>query len=520
MTDRDSLHRELLQLPPPDSRAARQFGERRACLMLELDRALLMRSDIEVLAGSHNRTQMRRHYRRQALQLAELLPRFDQGAWLDTLIWELPAYEAQGFRRAYWPILIAAWRGALGRCLEPSVASAIRPLFDWFETWLEAIARCGWALLADPSAKAPSVQFGDSTAGSLGMQAIIHATPLALCITNDQGLFEYVNPAYCMFYGYAPVELLGQPFTKVVPPANRELLMELHERFIADGVEMSGEWAVIDREGEERQILADAVRIHGRDGRARKVTFIMDITERRRAELAREDVERLMRHDLRTPLNVIVNIPSLLCEDANLTDEQREMLGELERAGRTMEEMIDFSLRLHQLERGDYRPEARPLDLLHLLTNVLDDTQRAFSFKRIARRLTHDGLDAPEAPPCPLLGEPLLYYNLFANLVRNAFEASPSGEQVAVRLESHPNHVRVEIQNAGCIPEAIRAHFFEKYVTSGKSQGTGLGTYSARLIAETVGGDIGFRTSEEAGTVLCVRLPLDSLHPTPLAPLA
>jgi len=518
MTDRDSLHQELLQLQAPDSRAARQFGERRACLMLELDRALLMRPDIEELAGAHNRTQMRRHYRRQVLQLVELLPRFDASAWLDTLLWELPAYEVQGFRRAYWPVLIAAWRGALERCLEPAAVASVRALFDWFERRLEAIAQCGWALLDDLGDQASSVHFGDSTGGSLGMQAIIHATPLALCITNDQGLFEYVNPAYCMFYGYAPIELLGQSFTKVVPPANRQLLMDLHQRFIEDGVEMRGEWTVIDREGEERQILADAVRIHGRDGRARKVTFIMDITERRRAELAREDVERLMRHDLRTPLNVIVNIPSLLCEDANLTAEQRELLDELERAGRTMQEMIDFSLRLNRLEQGSYRPEGQPLDLLMLLANVLGDTQRAFSYKRIQGRLSHDGDQHPQARPCPLLGEPLLYYKLFANLLRNAFEASPSEGTVRIDIESRRDHVAVEVHNAGCIPEAIRGHFFEKYVTSGKAHGTGLGTYSARLIAEAVGGDIRFTTSVQDGTSLHVRLPLDSHHPSPLGP--
>jgi len=53
----------------------------------------------------------------------------------------------------------------------------------------------------------------------------------------------------------------------------------------------------------------------------------------------------------------------------------------------------------------------------------------------------------------------------------------------------------------------VREHFFDKYATAGKSGGTGLGTYSARLMAYTMGGDISFETSAEHGTTLTVRFP-------------
>jgi signal transduction histidine kinase len=44
-------------------------------------------------------------------------------------------------------------------------------------------------------------------------------------------------------------------------------------------------------------------------------------------------------------------------------------------------------------------------------------------------------------------------------------------------------------------------------VTAGKKNGTGIGTYSARLIAQTLGGGVEMRTGEEFGTVVTVRLP-------------
>jgi len=66
----------------------------------------------------------------------------------------------------------------------------------------------------------------------------------------------------------------------------------------------------------------------------------------------------------------------------------------------------------------------------------------------------------------------------------------------------------IAIHNSGVIPASIRERFFQKFVTSGKQSGTGLGAYSAQLIARTLGGGITFQTSVEEGTTLTVSLPL------------
>jgi len=64
----------------------------------------------------------------------------------------------------------------------------------------------------------------------------------------------------------------------------------------------------------------------------------------------------------------------------------------------------------------------------------------------------------------------------------------------------------IRIHNQGAVPREIRDKFFDKYTTVGKSGGTGLGSYSAKLMAETQGGSIHLDTSEETGTTVTVRL--------------
>ena len=80
--------------------------------------------------------------------------------------------------------------------------------------------------------------------------------------------------------------------------------------------------------------------------------------------------------------------------------------------------------------------------------------------------------------------------------------------------------VSIRISNDGVVPHDIRDRFFEKFSTSGKPDGTGLGTFSARLIAITHGGTIAMETSDEqASTTLTVCLPYalhaDLTEPTP-----
>lgn len=132
---------------------------------------------------------------------------------------------------------------------------------------------------------------------------VINTAPIGICITDAKGNFEMVNPAYCDFYGYEKEELLGQHFTLVVPKAYRAKLSQLHDMFIAGNEiqEFRQEWEVRCKNGETRTIIAEAARVHGEDGAPRKVTYVIDITNRKRLEeqlkQANERLDHLAHHD-------------------------------------------------------------------------------------------------------------------------------------------------------------------------------------------------------------------------------
>ena len=98
-------------------------------------------------------------------------------------------------------------------------------------------------------------------------------------------------------------------------------------------------------------------------------------------------------------------------------------------------------------------------------------------------------------------GEKWLLYSMMSNLFKNAVEASTRKEKITIAMKHGETH-SVSIHNQGSVPEEIRDTFFDKYATAGKSGGTGIGTYSARLISETLGGQIALDTSEENRTTI------------------
>jgi signal transduction histidine kinase len=230
--------------------------------------------------------------------------------------------------------------------------------------------------------------------------------------------------------------------------------------------------------------------------------------ELRKAAEFREEVEAVTRHDLKSPLNVIIAGPQLLLEMGgdNLTAKQREYLRMIEGAGRRMLEMINLSLDVFRMENGMYESRPLPVDVLEVLREAIRHQEPLARVRSVACEVRVDG-----RPPAPsgtfvVSGERLLLYSSFGNLLKNAIEASPAGETVTITLSGGDART-IAIRNRGAVPLDVRGRFFRKYTTAGKDHGTGLGAYSAKLMTQAQGGSIRLDASEEGATTIVLEFP-------------
>jgi CheY-like chemotaxis protein/signal transduction histidine kinase len=223
----------------------------------------------------------------------------------------------------------------------------------------------------------------------------------------------------------------------------------------------------------------------------------------REAFRLREEVERIARHDLKTPLASIASVPRLLRERHAPDAQEDELLGVVERAALRVLSMVNLSLDLYRMEEGTYPLRAQAVDLAALVSTVSRELQ-AHSESKSLRIVS----DMP-AEPLFARGEDLLCYSILANLLKNAIEASPDGAEVRLSLRRHTDDghdaVLLELHNRGEVPPEVRDSFFSKYTTHGKPGGIGLGTYSARLMARVQRGDLAMACGDGA-TTLTLRL--------------
>ncbi|MFW5838083.1 MAG: PAS domain S-box protein, partial [Desulfovibrionaceae bacterium] len=243
-------------------------------------------------------------------------------------------------------------------------------------------------------------------------------------------------------------------------------------------------------------------------GLARAVLVVAtDITEIKQAQDIREDVDRIMRHDLKSPLSGILTIPDLILGSVELPEEEARLLSAIKSAGRKMLGLIDSSLVLYELEMGKFTPEFREVDLVRLFSEIVDEVHAGRVGYGVSLQTRLHGKPFLPGASATAHGDFGLLYFMFANLVKNAMEATPPGGVVAVDLDQVGDGWLAAVHNPTRVPTEMEERFFEKYATAGKSGGTGLGTYSALLIARAHGGDIAMRTSDEEGTTVSVTLP-------------
>ncbi|MBF0369830.1 MAG: response regulator [Magnetococcales bacterium] len=231
-------------------------------------------------------------------------------------------------------------------------------------------------------------------------------------------------------------------------------------------------------------------------------------TELIEANRLRKEVERITRHDLISPLSGIIGYTDQLLEEDNINAEQKDQLERISAASFRLLDMINQSLSLFKMEQGTYRMDPQEVELLAIVRNVTGETKGYASSKELQVEVRVGEELVREGEKVFVRGEELLCYTILANLVKNAVEASPIGQKLTISLlTDKPETNAIAIHNQGVVPEEIRDSFFEKYATSGKKHGTGLGTYSARLMTLAQGGEMTMHTSEEDGTTVTVTLP-------------
>lgn len=120
---------------------------------------------------------------------------------------------------------------------------------------------------------------------------VIEKSPVGICITNEQGLFEFANAAYCSLFGYESQELKGKPVMMLFPQDERPIFEDFYKRVFAGNIDIKGERSLLTKEGQRITVLTDSVRLASEDfdestpkDKHKLIIFTLDITRRKQVE--------------------------------------------------------------------------------------------------------------------------------------------------------------------------------------------------------------------------------------------
>ena len=218
---------------------------------------------------------------------------------------------------------------------------------------------------------------------------------------------------------------------------------------------------------------------------------------------AREEVLRIVAHDLRNPLNTVAMTTQLLLELPSTEPVRVHRLTVIQRAGQQMHRLINDLLSVSIIEAGRLTVVPRPVTVAALLADAHEMLKPIAAAKPVELVIEAcDDLPDVHADPVRVL-------QVISNLVGNAIKFTPKGGRVTISAARDGEKVRFDIADTGpgIAPEQM-ANIFGRFwqANRGDTRGIGLGLSIAKGIVEAHGEELRVSSTLGRGSVFSFSL--------------
>ena len=203
-----------------------------------------------------------------------------------------------------------------------------------------------------------------------------------------------------------------------------------------------------------------------------------------------------MSHELKTPLNAIIGFSQYLISYEKLTDEQLDIVSNMEASSQYLLEMIHGILDIAKIESGKMDVDLSECNCLELLQECFTMLEPLAEDKGL-----EFSLEAEKYTPEMITTDTKIFKQIVLNLLSNAIKYTQEGS-VVLELSNHEGlSVRVHDTGVGIKEEEMGKLFkeFSRIDTglSSEQKGTGLGLSLSKKLAHLIGGDIVLQSAGE-----------------------
>lgn len=350
------------------------------------------------------------------------------------------------------------------------------------------------------------------------LDAVINTVPASLAVEDENYRVLHVNRVYCNMLDLQPEDVIGKNVEELLPDQQYQWVRAEDDRLWQEGGEFEAEFSIDLEAGKQQHLWLKRVGDQLPSGQRIITTQVVDITNHKTIEeelrVAKESAEAAnrakstflstMTHELRTPMNGVLGMTSLLL-DTKLDEEQQSLVNTIRASGDALLTIINQILDLSKIEADKLELEEITFDLQQTLAEALDLVAPQATAKDLTLAYFVDNL----LPPQIMQDEGRLR-QILANLLSNAVKFTTEGEVTITVTARQQEKAIYQLQFAVCdtgigiAPEKLTTlfqpfHQIDASITR-RFGGTGLGLVISKRLAEAMGGTMWVESTVDKGT--------------------
>ena len=234
------------------------------------------------------------------------------------------------------------------------------------------------------------------------------------------------------------------------------------------------------------------------------VLFVLDITEKYKAEKMRREFSANVSHELKTPLTSISGSAELMQNGMVQPQDISQFAGKIYKEAARLISLVEDIIKISRLDEKDARTTKELVDLYEISTEIVERLSSVAERNMVTLHL--------EGSSVKLIAVRAMMLDLIYNLCENGIKYNRQGGSVTISIYEEDQHPVIKVSDTGIgIPSKYQERIFERFYRIDKSHskqtgGTGLGLSIVKHVVEYQGGYIEVHSTPEEGTAITIHL--------------
>ncbi len=233
--------------------------------------------------------------------------------------------------------------------------------------------------------------------------------------------------------------------------------------------------------------------------------FLQDTSREKEREKQRDDILKMMSHEIKTPITSIKAYNQLLLKEfSHSSDRKKQLAINMDNQLNRLTRLIQDFMELTQLQSGKLKMKRELFELDPFVVGLVETMKVTYKTRKFKLK---------GSSHCAIFADKDRIEQLFINFITNAIKYSEEDKPINILISRNESHVTIGVQDFGLgistkYQKKIFNPFFRIEGRDRGNAGLGIGLFIASMVARANDGKVWFESEEGVGSVFYCSLPI------------